>query len=313
MSWIAVGIMGGSALLGAGSDIWGAMNSGQAQTTAGQEQSQAQLQAAQIQADAQKQAAQTYTDYGNKALGLQQGIWNTEQQNAQPYMQAGQNAIGSMNNVLSQHFDGSNFQQDPSYAWRLNQGLQSLQASAAARGQLLSGNTLKGITDYSQGAASQEYQNAFNRYMGQRQQDLGGYSQIAGMGQNAASGLNFAGAFLGNGMGNTVGSMGRQIGASQVGAGQAQAQGQIGSANALAQGQVGSANTMSAGLMGAANTLSGAASGIGNYIQGANQTAALQQQNAMFAQEMRPSGGTSYGQQGSSLNAFKPWNGQPSY
>jgi len=64
---------------------------------------------------------------------------------------------------------------DPSYAWRMQQGQQALERSAAARGQLLSGGHLKDLTNYSQGLASTEYGNQFNRLMG-----------IASMGENAA-------------------------------------------------------------------------------------------------------------------------------
>lgn len=54
-------------------------------------------------------------------------------------------------------------QNDPGYQFRLNEGLKALQASAAARGVLNSGGTLKGIEDYGQNYASQEYGNVFNR------------------------------------------------------------------------------------------------------------------------------------------------------
>jgi len=59
------------------------------------------------------------------------------------------------------------------YKFRFNQGQQALERSAASRGMLNSGNTLAALTDYGQGAASQEYGNEFNRLMsavGQRNQ-----------------------------------------------------------------------------------------------------------------------------------------------
>lgn len=52
---------------------------------------------------------------------------------------------------------------DPGYQFRLNQGLQALQQSAAAQGLLRTGGTLKNIEDYGQNTASQEYQNVYNR------------------------------------------------------------------------------------------------------------------------------------------------------
>ncbi len=59
--------------------------------------------------------------------------------------------------------DPTNFQTDPSYQWRLSQGLTALDRGAAARGTLLTGGTLKASQDYGQNAASQEYGNAYNR------------------------------------------------------------------------------------------------------------------------------------------------------
>lgn len=57
---------------------------------------------------------------------------------------------------------------DPGYAFRLKQGSDLLQGSAAARGGLLSGPTLKALNDYGQASASQEFNNAYNRFTGDR-------------------------------------------------------------------------------------------------------------------------------------------------
>ena len=52
---------------------------------------------------------------------------------------------------------------DPSYQFRKGEGEQSLQQSAAGRGVLRTGGTLKDVLNYGQNAASQEYSNIFNR------------------------------------------------------------------------------------------------------------------------------------------------------
>jgi len=57
----------------------------------------------------------------------------------------------------------ANMVADPGYQFRLKQGQQALENSASARGTLRGGAQLKALTDYAQGAASQEYQNAYNR------------------------------------------------------------------------------------------------------------------------------------------------------
>lgn len=54
-------------------------------------------------------------------------------------------------------------QNDPGYQFRLQQGQQAVERSAAAKGTLLTGGTLKDLTDYQQGAASQEYGNVYQR------------------------------------------------------------------------------------------------------------------------------------------------------
>ena len=49
------------------------------------------------------------------------------------------------------------------YRFRFNEGQQALERSAAAKGMLRSGNTLAALTNYGQGAASQEYGNEISR------------------------------------------------------------------------------------------------------------------------------------------------------
>lgn len=53
---------------------------------------------------------------------------------------------------------------DPGYQFRVKEGQRAIENSAAARGALRTGATLKGLSDYNQNAASQEYGNVFNRY-----------------------------------------------------------------------------------------------------------------------------------------------------
>jgi hypothetical protein len=54
-------------------------------------------------------------------------------------------------------------QADPSYQWRLQQGLDAVQRSAASRGTLLTGGTLKALNDYAGQSASQEFGNIDQR------------------------------------------------------------------------------------------------------------------------------------------------------
>lgn len=112
--------------------------------------------------------------------------------------------------------------QDPGYQFRLSEGMKALESSASARGNLLSGGTLKGIQRYGQDMASQEYQNAFNRYQAERSGTLNPLQSLAGVGQSTA---------------NTLGTMGmnyaNQAGEAYQGAANARASGYVGQANAF--------------------------------------------------------------------------------
>ena len=68
---------------------------------------------------------------------------------------------------------GVNYQNDPGYQFRLSQGENALQNSAAAQGVLHSGNTLEGILNYGQNYASQEYGNVYNRALQNYNANLG--------------------------------------------------------------------------------------------------------------------------------------------
>lgn len=133
---------------------------------------------------------------------------------------------------LAKPFGAEQFQADPGYAFRQAEGMKALERSAAARGGLLSGGTLKGIQRFGQDLASQEYGNAFNRYQVERAARLNPLQSLMGSGQSSANTLTSA-----------VGQLGQGQAQSQLAAGQARASGYVGSANALggALGSIGQA------------------------------------------------------------------------
>jgi hypothetical protein len=125
----------------------------------------------------------------------------------------------------SAEFGMNKFTADPGYAFRMSEGMKALDRSAASKGGLLSGATLKGAQRFGQDLASQEYQNAFNRYQTTRTNTLNPFASLAGVAQSSA-----------NTLGTAAGQLGGQIGSNIIGAGNAMAAGQVGSANAIAQG-----------------------------------------------------------------------------
>jgi len=104
------------------------------------------------------------------------------------------------------------------------------------------GQGLKDITNYAQGAASQEYQSAYDRFMRNQETAYGRLAGLAGMGSNTAGNLATQGqTAAGNIANTTMAGTGAASGYS-TGAAAAQAAGQIGSANALAGGLTGGVN-----------------------------------------------------------------------
>ena len=120
-------------------------------------------------------------------------------------------------------FGAADFQTDPGYAFRLSEGMKALDRTAASRGGLLSGATLKGAERFNQGLASDEYQRAYERYNTNRANQLNplmGYATGPGMSATAASS-------------NAAQNFGTQTGQNLQDIGTARASGYLGSANAL--------------------------------------------------------------------------------
>ena len=152
-------------------------------------------------------------EQGQRAgLRQYQQMYGQARTDLQPYRQAGQRALTALERMagLQGDFD---FTADPGYQFRLDQGQQAVERGAAARGGLLSGGHTRELTEFAQGMASQEYQNAFQRLAG-----------IAGMGQQAAAGSADASMQAGQGMAGL-----------HAGIGQTQAAGTLGQANAIGQ------------------------------------------------------------------------------
>ncbi len=170
----------------------------------------------------------------------------------------------------------ADLQIDPGYAFRLAQGQKTLERSAAARGGAVSGSALMDLTNYAQGAASQEYQNAFNRFQTSTQNRFNNLNTVAGRGATAAGeqGANLLDASKYGGS-ITTDAYKTNLGANEyagdktydaakttagntIEGARTAADYLTQGANAQAAGKVGSANAWSAGLSGAANAAAGA-------------------------------------------------------
>lgn len=121
------------------------------------------------------------------------------------------------------------FRNTPGYQFRMQEGLRGVQASAAARGGLMSGAALKSLNRYAQGVADQSFGDHINRL-----------ASLAGIGQTANTAVGQWGQNYAN-----------QAGQNLIGAGNARAQ------SMYAQGQAAS---------GLASNLAGIGGMLGGYF-----------------------------------------------
>ena len=123
---------------------------------------------------------------------------------------------------LLKQFGMQDFQESPAYQFNLQQGMEAINKSAAAKGKYYAPATLQDIGKYSQGLASNEFQNAFNNYRTGQNDIWSRLSGMSGQGLNAATQTGQFGANAAN-----------QIGQNTIGGGNAAAAGIVGQTNAI--------------------------------------------------------------------------------
>lgn len=178
-----------------------------------------------IASQSSQNATSAETNAASQANNTQTGQYNQTRQDWAPWRAAGAGALneltGGMPN-LNRPFSMADFQADPGYKFRMDQGNKAIERSAAARGGLDSGDTLKALSNYGQDSASAEYGKAFDRYNINNTNTFNRLSSIAGLGQTATANVTNAGTNAAN-----------NISSNQTGAGNAIAAGQIAGANTI--------------------------------------------------------------------------------
>jgi hypothetical protein len=165
-------------------------------------------------------AASTEAKAANSATANTKAMFNQVQANEQPYINTGTAATYSLAELYGlptpsnpnggQPFNQASinsFTNSPGYQFTKQQGIDTIDAQAAAQNQLLSGNTLKAIADYSSGLASQNFNSYADRLMALGNQGEGAAAhQATASGQAAqsignntiAAGNSTAGGILGS-------------------------------------------------------------------------------------------------------------------
>jgi hypothetical protein len=175
---------------------------------------------------ASSDAASQQAGAAREASALSDAQFQQTRQDQMPFLQAGVRALGKLETASDYTpFGMDQFNADPGYAFRLKEGQKALDAQAASRGGLISGNALRAAVGFGQEMGSQEYTNAFNRYQQERAAKLQPLQSLAGVGQTTAANLGAAGAANANTMGNYL-----------TGGAAAGAAGTVGAANAYTSG-----------------------------------------------------------------------------
>ncbi len=147
--------------------------------------------------NAAKQAAQKQEAAGKSLEVLSQGQYDQTSDNLNPYLAAGRYGVDSLRTQfmpggqLAQQFsfDPSQIKNNPNYQFVLQQGTDAVQKSAAAKGGLFSGGTMKALDQYSQGLATQTINDAYAQSLSTFQTNhnnlFQGLTALTGVGENA--------------------------------------------------------------------------------------------------------------------------------
>jgi hypothetical protein len=148
-----------------------------------------------IGSSAAKKGMKAEVAANREALALQERLFNLQRQDSEPWRRFGAQSLGDAYGMLQPGYDHTT---SPGYQFRLSEGLRGVENSAAARGILQSGGTLKGIERYAEGMAAGDYGDRFNRL-----------STLAGMGSAANSQSAQAGTSYANAGSNILGNIGQ--------------------------------------------------------------------------------------------------------
>lgn len=225
-------------------------------------------------------AAAAQEGSANDAMGFQREMYKQQRSDMAPWMNAGSASLADLMQQMqggnfNGNFDPSQLGNDPGYQFRMAEGQKALERSASARGMLNSGGALKSLARYSQGLASDEFQNAWGRNQAENTGRFNRLAAISGVGQQAAGNLGAMGVQHAGQMGSLYGALG----------------------NARSAGAMGTANALQGGI----NTLGGMASY--GFMNGGQQQIPQQQQ---YGYSGAP---PAYGQStmGYQTQGFGPW------
>jgi len=162
-------------------------------------------------ANAQKNAA-------DQSVAEQRRQYDQTREDLAPWRTTGGAALGRLADLYGvgpggakTEGDYAGFEASPGYQWRLDQGTQAAERSAAARGLLGSGATMKAVQRYGEGLASSEFENYANHLAGIAGVGQAATNTTAAAGQNAANNISSAYTNAGNARASSYANTGSAI------------------------------------------------------------------------------------------------------
>lgn len=155
----------------------------------------------------------------DKALASQERMYNQTREDNMPWLEAGRDSLATLTGQmpeLTRSFSADDFQKDPGYDFRMQEGQKALERSAAAKGGLMGGGFAKALSRYGQDYASNEYQNAYNRFNNDQANRFNRLAGIAGVGQSAAQNLGNVNMAQGQNMANIYTGLGNAQASAEI-------------------------------------------------------------------------------------------------
>ena len=204
-----------------------------------------------------------------ETIAFQKEVFEQQREDNAPWREIGADSLKRLEQgIASGDYDPGklnlkefkfDFKADPGYQFRKQEGINSLDASASARGRLQSGAQSRAVSRYGSDLASQEYGNAFNRslaeYQNETSRTMAEYNSGASRKQNQFNRL----ATLSNvgQVANQADANARQTMASNV------TQATQASGSALAQGAINKGNARASAYQGIGQSIN---QGAQNYL-----------------------------------------------
>jgi hypothetical protein len=115
---------------------------------------------------------------------MQAGLQQAQKQ-LSPYSKIGLQGMQDYSSRLGDGFNYDDYKNSEGYDFALNEGLRAMDARLGAAGMSKSGKAVKEAAKYAQGLASQDYGDAYSRWLANNSQ----FANLGGMGLGAAQGI----------------------------------------------------------------------------------------------------------------------------